>query len=64
MSIMGKSFHYQGKHCFAPCAASRQMKMCQCRFDRRYERQCMEHPGDVTPAVVSGDQHVGDAEEK
>lgn len=58
MSIAPKSFHYQGKHCFQACQASMNGKMCQCKFDRRYERQCFEEPGKVTPAVVADKNHI------
>ncbi len=64
MSIMPKVFHYQGRHCFAPCADSCKGKECQCSFDRAYERQCFEDPKNVTPAVVSGDQHQEDTNGK
>lgn len=45
MSIRAKTWSYVGKHCFQACQLSRKGQMCQCKFDRKYERQCMEDPG-------------------
>lgn len=49
MSIRAKLWSYVGKHCHGACTLSRKGQMCQCKFDRNYERQCMENPGGVKP---------------
>jgi hypothetical protein len=46
MSIRAKTWSYVGKHCFQACTLSRAGKMCQCKFDRKYERNTIENPGD------------------
>ena len=45
MSIRAKTWSYVGKHCHQPCLRSRKGEMCQCKFDRKYERQTIENPG-------------------
>lgn len=51
---MGKPtrWNYHGLHCAKLCATARAGKMCQCRFDRRYERIKKREP-ELTSAEVT-----------
>lgn len=44
-------YTYEGIHCASQCSLARSGKMCQCRYDRLYERQTMEHPGTGVPKI-------------
>lgn len=39
MSLKPKIWSYRNQHCAKQCLLSRTGKMCQCKFDRRYENE-------------------------
>jgi hypothetical protein len=46
-----KYFRYVGQHCSKPCLISQSGKICQCKYDRKYERQSFERP-DLDPPKI------------
>jgi hypothetical protein len=58
------NYQYKGQHCNGWCQLACEDKPCQCKFDREYERTCIEHPKQVTPAFGVIPQEVLNGIEK
>lgn len=51
-------FTYEGKHCYNECSLAQAGKMCQCQYDRLYERYAFEHPQLDMPKVAIGELSI------